>query len=218
MRKLVQDPDAVGAADVEAVLTEGVPPEAVVDAIQITFLFDMVNHVADALGFDYVIVPEHHSSEMGYDPTPFLALTAIARETKQIGLSTQPLLLPIQHPVEAAEQATRIEPLLADPERNALIVAVAPDDTPIGWVHVRRAEQLEASAAAELGGLVVDETQRSGGLGAALLAAAERWARDHDCQRLVVRSRVSRQRAHRFYRRHGYAMTKTSRVFEKPVR
>jgi hypothetical protein len=50
--KLVRDPDNVGPDDVEPVLAEGVPPEAVVDAIQVTFLFDMVNHIADALGFD----------------------------------------------------------------------------------------------------------------------------------------------------------------------
>src|SRR5688572_28835775 len=57
---------------------------------------------ADSLGFDYIVVPEHHSVRIGYDPTPFMALTAIARETKQIGLSTQPLLLPLYHPVHVA--------------------------------------------------------------------------------------------------------------------
>jgi alkanesulfonate monooxygenase SsuD/methylene tetrahydromethanopterin reductase-like flavin-dependent oxidoreductase (luciferase family) len=59
---------------------------------------------ADALGFDYIVVPEHHSVQIGYDPTPFLALTALARETRQIGLTTQPLLLPLYHPVHVAEQ------------------------------------------------------------------------------------------------------------------
>ena len=66
---------------------------------------------ADSLGFDYVVLPEHHSVHIGYDPTPFLALTAIARETKRIGLSTQPLLLPLYHPVHVAEQLAVLDVL-----------------------------------------------------------------------------------------------------------
>jgi len=34
---------------------------------------------------------------------------------------------------------------------------------------------------------------------------------------MVVRSRVARERAHRFYEREGYALVKTSHVFEKPL-
>ena len=41
---------------------------------------------------------------IGYNPTPFLTLTAVARETEQIRLATQPLLLPLYHPVHVAEQ------------------------------------------------------------------------------------------------------------------
>jgi len=32
---------------------------------------------------------------------------------------------------------------------------------------------------------------------------------------MVVRSRVARERAHRFYEREGYALVKTSHIFEK---
>ncbi|MBI2936237.1 MAG: LLM class flavin-dependent oxidoreductase [Chloroflexi bacterium] len=60
--------------------------------------------VADSLGFDQVCVPEHHSLDVGYNPTPFLTLTALARETKRIGLCAQPLLLPLYNPVAVAEQ------------------------------------------------------------------------------------------------------------------
>ena len=59
---------------------------------------------ADRLGYDFIVVPEHHSVAIGYNPAPFLALTAIARETEQIRLATQPLLLPLYHPVHVAEQ------------------------------------------------------------------------------------------------------------------
>jgi alkanesulfonate monooxygenase SsuD/methylene tetrahydromethanopterin reductase-like flavin-dependent oxidoreductase (luciferase family) len=64
---------------------------------------------ADRLGFDYVVVPEHHSVQIGYNPTPFLTLTAIARETQRIGLATQPVLLPLYHPVHVAEQLAALD-------------------------------------------------------------------------------------------------------------
>ena len=34
---------------------------------------------------------------------------------------------------------------------------------------------------------------------------------------LIVRSRITRQRAHRFYERAAYVQTKLSHVFEKPL-
>lgn len=68
---------------------------------------------ADRLGYDYVVVPEHHSVAIGYNPAPFVALAAIARETERIRLATQPLLLPLYHPVHVAEQLAALD-LLSD--------------------------------------------------------------------------------------------------------
>ncbi|MBI2858915.1 MAG: LLM class flavin-dependent oxidoreductase [Chloroflexi bacterium] len=64
---------------------------------------------ADALGFDYIVVPEHHSIEIGCNPAPFVTLAALARETKRIGLTTQPLLLPLYNPVWVAEQVAVLD-------------------------------------------------------------------------------------------------------------
>lgn len=100
---------------------------------------------------------------------------------------------------------------------DEILVAVDDGDLPIGWIHVSRFASLEASDVALIGGMVVDEAHRAGGIGAALLGAAEGWAREHGASTMVVRSRVTRERAHRFYERHGYAAVKTSRVFEKPL-
>ena len=55
-----------------------------------------------------------------------------------------------------------------------------------------------------LSALVVDNAQRSGGIGAALLQAAEAYAREHGCAQLELSSNVVRTRAHRFYERQGY--------------
>jgi GNAT superfamily N-acetyltransferase len=59
------------------------------------------------------------------------------------------------------------------------------------------------------------QAQRSGGVGAALVAAAEEWARVKSCARLRVRSNVVRERTHRFYERLGYRVVKSLKVFDK---
>lgn len=50
----------------------------------------------------------------------------------------------------------------------------------------------------------MDDAQRSGGIGAALLLAAEAFAREQGCAQLELSSNVARTRAHRFYERQGY--------------
>jgi GNAT superfamily N-acetyltransferase len=119
------------------------------------------------------------------------------------------------YPTSEPELRHRLEPILASVE-DAVLVAVDAQ-APIGWVHVAIERGLEASDVAGLRGLVVDERHRSGGVGAELLRAAETWAREHHCARLTVRSRVTRERAHRFYEREGFVHVKTSHVFEKPL-
>jgi GNAT superfamily N-acetyltransferase len=124
-------------------------------------------------------------------------------------LSTQ-----LGYPSTADETVERLALLNASPDVRSVLVAEE-DGRAIGWVHVELEASLLSGIKADIGGLVVDEAHRSGGVGADLLAAAEAWARQHGALRMVVRSRVTRERAHRFYEREGYAHLKTSHVFEK---
>jgi GNAT superfamily N-acetyltransferase len=55
--------------------------------------------------------------------------------------------------------------------------------------------------------LVVAETKRGGGIGAALVAAAEEQLRKAGCGLVEVTSNVKRLRAHAFYRKLGYERT-----------
>lgn len=64
---------------------------------------------AEELGFDGIWVPEHHCVDSGYNPAPLLALTALAKVTKTCRLGTQPLLLPLHHPVLLAEEAAVLD-------------------------------------------------------------------------------------------------------------
>lgn len=57
--------------------------------------------------------------------------------------------------------------------------------------------------------LVTRSDRRSEGIGAALLAAAADWAREHDCTHLELSSGAGRKDAHRFYEREGMGKSYT---------
>jgi GNAT superfamily N-acetyltransferase len=99
---------------------------------------------------------------------------------------------------------------------HVLLVAEA-DGEVTGWLHACVAHAIEHERCVEIRGLVVDERARGQRVGAALVAAAERWARTLGIMRVRVRSRDTRERAHRFYEREGYTVVKMSKVFEKPL-
>jgi GNAT superfamily N-acetyltransferase len=63
----------------------------------------------------------------------------------------------------------------------------------------------------------VDERNRGAGVGRALVSAAEEWAKESGLATIRVRSRIERDRAHKFYERDGYTRLKTQYVFEKPL-
>jgi len=98
---------------------------------------------------------------------------------------------------------------------NVILVAESQEAGVVGWIHVAGTYFIEEGAVAEIGGLVVDEATRSAGIGQSLLQAAEGWAKDHGFQILRVHSNVLRERAHAFYERHGFQVTKQQKVFVK---
>jgi GNAT superfamily N-acetyltransferase len=102
-------------------------------------------------------------------------------------------------------------------DQAAVLVAADAEDRPIGWIHVEVRRTLVAPLSAQVMGLVVDDAVRSGGIGRELLRSAEAWAAARGCRRMLVGTRVTRERAHRFYEREGYAVEKTSYFFEKEL-
>src|SRR5437667_12604679 len=120
------------------------------------------------------------------------------------------------YPATATEMRKRlagIKPAL----QHAVFVADSPENGVIGWTHVSKQPLLEVEIRAEVNGLVVAEGRPSPQAAALLLAAAEEWARKHGCKGMSVRSNVIRERAHQFYRRHGYEHFKTQTSFRKPL-
>ena len=101
------------------------------------------------------------------------------------------------------------------PTDAAVLVSTDADDVPTGWCHVEMRRTLVEPTSALIVGLVIGEGHRSAGIAAELLAAAEAWARARGCQRLVVATRITRERAHQFYAREGYEVSKTSYFLTK---
>lgn len=102
----------------------------------------------------------------------------------------------------------------ASPDDRCLVAEV--DFRVVGLAHIHRVPFLTESAyRARLTALVVDEAERSRGVGALLLGAAEQAARGLGAGVLELSTSNRRQRAHRFYERHGYSQP--SRHYRKTV-
>lgn len=119
------------------------------------------------------------------------------------------------YPVETAVMAQRIAGL--DRSTHSVLVASS-DGEIVGWIDVGAVQHLQSGVYAEIGGLVVSDACRSKGIGARLVAAAESWAVSRGIEKMLVRSQIKREAAHRFYLREGYEQTKTSAVFTKTLR
>ena len=120
------------------------------------------------------------------------------------------------YPIDERGLLRRLEAVLGRAD-DLVLVAVDPADRAIAWIHVGATHILERDPHAVIHGLVVGAAHRSAGIGADLLAAGEVWARQRGITTMLVRSRSTREGAHRFYVGRGYAEIKRSHVFEKPL-
>ena len=123
------------------------------------------------------------------------------------------LLGELSYPSTEEEARERLE-RLSGRDDHAVFVAVS-DGVVAGWIHLFVLPSMEHPPMTVISGLVVSEPRRGLGIGARLVLEAEAWARQHRCRRIRVRSNVLRERAHRFYERLGYSVTKKQIVFDK---
>ena len=65
---------------------------------------------AEALGYDSFWLPENHFNP-GAIPEPLMLLAAVAAGTQRIRLATTSFLLPVRHPLQAAEQVAVLDQL-----------------------------------------------------------------------------------------------------------
>jgi GNAT superfamily N-acetyltransferase len=119
------------------------------------------------------------------------------------------------YPSTAQDVAARLPAIATSLDAAVLVACDGPAEIIRGWIHVELKRSLLAPLAAQVMALVVDEGRRGEGIGAALLVVGEEWAAERGCHHMLVATRVVRERAHRFYRRSGYELLKTSHIFEK---
>lgn len=130
--------------------------------------------------------------------------TAIASLVAQLG-----------YKAAAPDVADRLARVLA--RSGQRFIVAESDGRVLGWVHVEVSESVDTGVFAHVAGLVVDRAYRRQGIGAALMAEAEGWARQQGCAVIRLRSSSTRTPAHRFYEGLGYSNVKTQYSFVKAL-
>lgn len=120
------------------------------------------------------------------------------------------------YPMPEQEISRRLAAVLANPDHR---VWVYEDGGAVsGLLHAFFRPALDKPPEVMVQALVTDTTQRSKGVGEALMQVAEAWAREQGCQSVALYSRVDRDRAHRFYERLGYEKKLASAQLRKEFR
>jgi GNAT superfamily N-acetyltransferase len=120
------------------------------------------------------------------------------------------------YPVDPAAMAGRLAAALAAPG-HALFGATDRSGVLLGFVHICLRLLLIDPPSAFVESLVVAAGARRRGVGRALMAAAEDWARAAGAGVVRLRSGATRVEAHAFYRALGYQDGKAALGFEKAL-
>ena len=120
------------------------------------------------------------------------------------------------YPSTAAEIQERLAAVAGDPH-YAAFVAVDHAGHVLGWIQLTEVRPLTGDPRAEITGLVVASSRRGGGVGRLLVERGENWARERALAEIGLHSNVLRERAHEFYLRLGYRVTKSQKVFRKDL-
>jgi GNAT superfamily N-acetyltransferase len=119
----------------------------------------------------------------------------MARLCKQLG-----------YPSAASAVPARLERIGTDPNARVFVALSAKAIVGLATVHLRHTINHDVPIA-QLTLLVVDEANRTRGVGRALVEAAERFAREQGSNRINVTTALDRAGAHAFYERIGYKQT-----------
>jgi GNAT superfamily N-acetyltransferase len=126
------------------------------------------------------------------------------------------LSLDLGYPADPGVMEARVAAILAEPD-HAVFGAESGTGSLLGWVHVCLRLLLIDPPSAFVEGLVVERGARRRGVGRALMAAAEDWARRGGAEAVRLRSGAPRTDAHAFYRALGYREGKAALGFEKSL-
>lgn len=134
----------------------------------------------------------------------------VAEDAPDVALLTSQLGYP-----STEEQVRRRFEALQKLGLGDVFVAVLEPGGVVGWVYVALQVTIEGDPGAEVWGLVVDEALRGRGIGSALMARAEEWARGRGFRDVSLRTNIIRKETHHFYQSLGYEITKTQYKMRK---
>ena len=128
-------------------------------------------------------------------------MTDIRRATPADAPTMASLVVQLGYPTVAED----VPPRMAAIEGEGGVTFVARDESEriVGLASGARVATLHDGHVAYITALVTAEEARGQGVGRALVAAVENWAREHGCTRLSVMSAEHRADAHAFYPRCG---------------
>jgi ribosomal protein S18 acetylase RimI-like enzyme len=91
-------------------------------------------------------------------------------------------------------------------DRATVLIAEASHNTPLGFISLKVVENIEGGERGHVADLAVTEDARRNGIGTALMAAGEAWARDRGFDLLSLDVWSTNDAALAFYRRLGYTI------------
>ncbi len=142
-----------------------------------------------------------------------MSQTRIRRAERDDAAAIAALSAELGYVVTAAEVLERLSRL---PVTDRVLVAEL-DGRVVGWVHMSVYRTLVDRPSVGIFGLVVSESVRRRGIGRLLMECADDLARAYGLTKIVLRSNVIREEAHRFYERIGYTQSKRQAVFVRSI-
>lgn len=150
-------------------------------------------------------------------PSRGVAIRELRREERAAWLLLRERLWPETPRDELAREQ---EWILADSERNVVLVADGPGGPPAGFVEVSIREWAEGCATHPVGYLeawYVDPAHRRSGVGRALVEAAERWMRSRGCTEAASDADLANDVSHRAHGALGYSEVGRAVLFRKTL-
>lgn len=109
--------------------------------------------------------------------------------------------------------ARQLVKVLADDDQEVFVAEL--DGEVIGYIHAANYDALYTGHMKNIMSLAVSTTHKRLGVGKALLARVEEWAKETGAVGVRLNSSNYRTAAHRFYEACGYEETKTQKNFRK---
>lgn len=119
-----------------------------------------------------------------------------------------------------AAHAADMAAILSNPRRHAVFVSVGEDGRLNGFVEVSLREYAEGCSSSPVGyieGWFVEETVRRQGIGQALIAAAEEWARARGCQEIASDADIRNEVGQQAHRALGFEEVERTVHYRKPL-